>query len=79
MVFRPVATLLLIAALTVCATSARAESNDSHLIRALTGHRGLVQNVAISPDGQTIVSGRDDETVRVWRMPDALSRASQGR
>jgi WD40 repeat protein len=30
----------------------------------LEGHGDLVQSVAISPDGKTIVSGSDDNTIR---------------
>ncbi|WP_017315666.1 nSTAND1 domain-containing NTPase [Mastigocladopsis repens] len=32
----------------------------------LKGHQGYVRTVAISTDGQTIVSGGDDGTVRLW-------------
>ena len=32
--------------------------------RTLEGHTDLVRSVAISPDGMTIVSGSDDETLR---------------
>ncbi|HEY9600029.1 MAG TPA: hypothetical protein V6C85_00340 [Allocoleopsis sp.] len=33
----------------------------------LTGHLGSVWSVAISSDGQTLVSGSDDKTIRLWR------------
>ncbi len=36
------------------------------LIRTLVGHTGYVQDVAISPDGQFIVSASDDATLKVW-------------
>ena len=29
-------------------------------------HSDWIQSVAFSPDGKTIVSGSDDETIRVW-------------
>ena len=30
------------------------------------GHSNCVRSVAFSPDGKTIVSGSDDETIKVW-------------
>ncbi|MCM0592588.2 MAG: WD40 repeat domain-containing protein [Gloeotrichia echinulata IR180] len=35
----------------------------------LTGHSDAVGSVAISPDGQTLVSGSRDGTIKIWRMP----------
>jgi WD40 repeat protein/tRNA A-37 threonylcarbamoyl transferase component Bud32 len=32
----------------------------------LVGHRGAVSGVAISPDGQRIVTGSEDKTAKVW-------------
>lgn len=30
------------------------------------GHRGAVHSIAITPSGNTIVSGSADETIRIW-------------
>ncbi|KAG1827592.1 WD40-repeat-containing domain protein [Suillus subaureus] len=38
------------------------------LYAPLQGHTGYVNTVAISSDGNRIVSGSDDQTVRVWDM-----------
>ncbi len=35
-------------------------------LRTLEGHSGPVSSVAFSPDGQRVVSGSDDQTVRLW-------------
>ena len=33
-----------------------------------SAHSDVVRSVAFSPDGKTIVSGSDDETIKVWAL-----------
>ena len=34
------------------------------------GHSLGVTGIAVSPDGRWIASGSDDDTIRLWPMPD---------
>ena len=36
------------------------------IIRTLKGHTEMVSTLAFSPDGKTVVSGSDDDTLRIW-------------
>jgi hypothetical protein len=38
----------------------------AYLHHTLTGHSGKISAVAISPDGQTLVSGCGDKTIKLW-------------
>lgn len=35
-------------------------------VRTLTGHTGKVRSVALSADGQTLVGGSWDLTIKIW-------------
>jgi WD40 repeat protein len=41
--------------------------DEPHL---LYGHSQTITSLAVSPDGQWIASASDDETIRLWPMPD---------
>ena len=43
----------------------------------LEGHEGLVNGVAITPDGTRVVSASSDQTLRVWGM-ETLGRNWNG-
>ena len=37
-------------------------------LRTLSGHQGRIMSLAMSQDGQLLISGSDDTTVRVWQI-----------
>mmetsp|Transcript_19580 Transcript_19580/g.34588 ORF Transcript_19580/g.34588 Transcript_19580/m.34588 type:complete len:492 (+) Transcript_19580:39-1514(+) len=48
-------------------------------VTTLTGHTYRVLYLAISPDGQTVVTGAGDETLRFWNVfPGTKSRSASG-
>jgi WD40 repeat protein len=45
------------------------------LRKVLTGHQASVYGIAISPDGQTIASGGDDRTIKLWNIDGKLKKS----
>jgi cell division cycle 20-like protein 1 (cofactor of APC complex) len=46
-------------------------------LAVLTGHTYRVLYLAMSPDGQTLVTGAGDETLRFWKVFPPKKHASQ--
>ncbi|KAK3352538.1 hypothetical protein B0T25DRAFT_606453 [Lasiosphaeria hispida] len=42
------------------------EADWNSCLQTLEGHRGSVRSVAFSPDGQRLVSGSTDNTIKIW-------------
>ena len=42
------------------------------MLRTLEGHTGWVKAVAVSPGGRWIVSGSDDNTLKIWQMESGV-------
>ncbi|MFM6619085.1 MAG: WD40 repeat domain-containing protein [Dolichospermum sp.] len=40
----------------------------SPLIRTLEGHTCSVITIAVTPDGKTVISGSDDQTIKIWDL-----------
>ncbi|MFM6726125.1 MAG: WD40 repeat domain-containing protein, partial [Dolichospermum sp.] len=34
----------------------------------LTGHSDYVNAIAVTPDGKTVISGSDDNTIKIWNL-----------
>ncbi len=46
------------------------------LERELTGHKGWVNSVVVSPDGTWAVSGSDDTTIKIWNLETGQCQAT---
>jgi WD40 repeat protein len=44
--------------------------------RTFKGHLGLVRAVTVSPDGKTLASGGNDQTIRLWDLATGKPRAT---
>jgi len=44
------------------------EVSTGQCLKTLRGHTNKVWSVAFSSDGQTLVSGSQDETVKIWNV-----------
>jgi WD40 repeat protein len=55
------------------------QASGGPLLRTLEGHQGMVNAVAITPDGKAAVSGSTDNTLKVWILGSgSLLRSLEG-
>jgi WD40 repeat protein len=40
--------------------------NTGECVQVLQGHQGEICSISLSPDGQYLASGSDDQTIRIW-------------
>ncbi len=50
--------------------------NTGQQIKVYIGHFGKVNSIVWTPDGQSIVSGSEDKTIRIWRAIDHVRALS---
>ncbi|MFM7072334.1 MAG: hypothetical protein ACKO38_11150, partial [Planctomycetota bacterium] len=56
--------------------SGRVETRNTRLERVLTGHTGAASSCVFTPDGQSVISGGIDKTVRMWTLATGQSPRS---
>ncbi|MFC2052836.1 WD40 repeat domain-containing protein [Chloroflexota bacterium] len=44
--------------------------NNKELIKTLEGHKGIVNTLDVSSDGRYLVSGSNDNSVRIWDIEE---------
>ncbi|NER35001.1 MAG: hypothetical protein F6J93_13430 [Oscillatoria sp. SIO1A7] len=49
-------------------TSANKQARGIKFLETLRGHSDSVRTVAFSPDGQTLASGSNDNTIKIWNL-----------
>lgn len=52
------------------------QSNSPKLIGTLTGHQEYINSLAFTPDGQMLISGSDDNTIKIWQLHLSDSKPS---
>jgi len=52
--------------------------NDGDFVRTLKGHRAVVRDIALAPDGTMAASASDDGTVKLWQRNSYLLRPLEG-
>src|SRR5947209_1394813 len=51
-------------------------AHQPNLLATLQGHTEGVTSVAFSPDGKTLASGSDDETIKLWDVQAGKEKAT---
>jgi len=51
---------------------------SGNLIKTMAGHEATISSLEFSRNGELLVSGGDDDSVRVWSVKDAETRPTAG-
>lgn len=52
------------------------QSNSPQLIGTLTGHQEYINSIAFTPNGQMLISGSDDNKIKIWELHLSDSKSS---
>jgi WD40 repeat protein/energy-coupling factor transporter ATP-binding protein EcfA2 len=53
--------------------------NNGDRIRSFEAHHDRILSVAVTSDGESVITGSEDTTIKIWKLPRAISRIRRAR